>query len=240
MNYFRMTVAPLNLIKDYSEKCQRSDSHFLGNHENRSPLSFEPKISDIILYERKKIPDLFSAGGALSPRIIVSTRLKEILENSSEKVSIEFYPISLIQGKKIFQGHWITNFISFKDDSLDFEKSTFVVNTDTPVKNKYGVFVESERSTELRKFKNLSEFLQVKNKGWGNGVAVFAERPFIKKSENNPILLFDEVPIQGIIVSEELKKEIEQRGFEGFEFRPLEIPDEEWYGPNGLRKQFYK
>jgi len=240
MNYYRMTVAPLDLIKDYSEKCHISDPHFLGNHNNRSPLSFEPKISDIILYDGKKVPDLFSAGGMLSPRKIVSTRLKKILESSFEKVSIEFFPISLTQGNKTFQEYWITNFISFKDDSLDFEKSTFIVNTDTPVKNKYGVFVESERSTELRKFKNLSEFLQVKNKGWGNGLSVFAERPFIKKSENTPILLFDEVPILGIIVSEELKKEIEQRGLEGIEFRPLEISDEEWYGPNGLRKQFYK
>jgi hypothetical protein len=203
-------------------------------------LSFEPKISDIILYDGKKVPDLFSAGGMLSPRKIVSTRLKKILENSFEKVPIEFFPISLIQGKKTFQEHWITNFISFRDESLDFEKSTFIVNTDTAVKNKYGVFVESERSAEFRKFKNLSEFLEVKNRGWGNGVTVFVERPFIKESENSPLLLFDQVPILGIIVSKELKKEIEQHGLQGIQFRPLELSDEERYGPDGLRKQYYK
>lgn len=240
MNYFRMTVAPLDLIKDYSEKCHINDPHFLGNHDNRSLLSFEPKISDIILNNRIKVPDLFSAGGMLSPRKIVSTRLKKILENCSEKVSIQFYPISLIQGKKIIQGHWITNFVSFKDESLDFEKSTFIVNTDTPVKNKYGVYIDSVSSSERRRFKNLSEFLQIKNEGWEKGTTVFTERPFIKESENDPILLFDEVPILGIIVSEELKKEMEKHGLRGIEFKPLEIPDEEWYGPNGLRKQYYK
>ncbi|MBY5951490.1 hypothetical protein KUV23_10930 [Algoriphagus marincola] len=235
-----MTVAPLDLIKDYSEKCHINDPHFLGNHDNRSLLSFEPKISDIILNNRIKVPDLFSAGGMLSPRKIVSTRLKKILENSSEKMSIQFFPISLIQGKKITQGHWITNFVSFKDESLDFEKSTFIVNTDTPVKNKYGVYIDSVSSSERRRFKNLSEFLQIKNEGWEKGTTVFAEIPFIKESENDPILLFDEVPILGIIVSEELKKEMEKHGLRGIEFKPLEIPDEEWYGPNGLRKQFYK
>jgi hypothetical protein len=61
----------------------------------------------------------------------------------------------------------------------------------------------------------------------------------VKDSETSSILLFDKVPILGILVSEQLKNELEENGFSGIEFRPLEIPDEEWGGPNGLRKQFY-
>jgi len=43
-----------------------------------------------------------------------------------------------------------------------------------------------------------------------------------------------------LIVSEELKNELQKQKLDkGVEFKPLEIPDEEWGGPNGLRKQFY-
>ena len=114
------------------------------------------------------------------------------------------------------------------------------VNIDTPIKNKYGVYVETSRSTKIRKFKNLIEFLKVKEEGWGKGVSIYPEKPFIKESENRLILLFDKVPILGIIISEELKEEMEEIGLKGIEFKPLEIPDEDWFGSNGLRKQFYK
>ncbi|WP_297338069.1 hypothetical protein [Algoriphagus sp.] len=240
MKYYQMMKSPKDLIKNYIEKCHVNDPMFIGKHDNRSKVGFEPIISDIILNEGERIPDFFSAGGMLSPRLIVSSRLKSFLEKCCESACIEFFPITLIQSKEKVEGYWITNFISFSDDSLDFDRTTFYVDTDTPIKNKYGVYVDRTRNTELRKFNNLSEFLKVKKEGWGNGVSVYPKRPFVKESEKRPILLFDKVPILGIIVSEDLKKEIEENGFQGIEFKPLEIPDEEWYGPNGLRKQFYK
>jgi hypothetical protein len=239
MKFYQIMDSPLGLIKSYVQKCHINDPRFLGKHNNRSKVDFEPILSDIIMEEGQKIPDYFSAGGMLSPREVVSTRLKTLLEKSCEKECLEFLPMTLFQSKKKVDGYWITNLVSFSDESLDFERSTFTVKIDTPIKNKYGVSVETSSSTEIRKFKNLTEFLKVKEEGWGEGVSIFPEKPFIKQLENRPILLFNEIPIVGIIVSEVLKKEMLQIGLEGIEFKPLEIPNEEWFGPNGLRKQFY-
>lgn len=240
MKYFQMMEAPLDLIKGYVHKCHINDLRFLGNQDNRSKVDFEPIIPDIIINEREHIPDFLSAGGMLSPRLIVSSRLKSLLEKSCETECMEYFPITLFQSKKKVDSYWITNLMSFSDESLDFERSTFTVNIDTPIKNKYGVYVETSRSTKIRKFENLFEFLKVKEEGWGKGVSIYPEKPFIKESENRLILLFDKVPILGIIISEELKEEMEEIGLKGIEFKPLEIPDEEWGGPNGLRKKFYK
>lgn len=240
MKYYQIIGAPLDLIKGYVHKCHISDLRFLGNHDNRSKVDFEPIIPDIILNERENIPDFLSAGGMLSPRLIVSTPLKSLLEKSCETECIEYFPITLFQSKKKVDSYWITNFVSFSDESLDFERSTIIVNTDTPVKNKYGVYLDSSRITETRKFKSFSEFLQVKEQGWGKGVSFYAERTYIKESEKRSILLFDKIPIIGIIISEKLKTVFEKNVIKGIEFKPLEIPDEEWGGPNGLRKKFYK
>jgi hypothetical protein len=240
MKYFQMMEAPLDLIKGYVHKCNINDLRFLGNQDNRSKVDFEPIIPDIIINEREHIPDFLSAGGMLSPRLIVSSRLKYLLEKSCETECMEYFAITLFQSKKKVDGYWITNLMSFSDESLDFERSTFTVNIDIPIKNKYGVYVETSRSTKIRKFENLFEFQKVKEEGWGKGVSIYPEKPFIKESENRLILLFDKVPILGIIISEELKEEMEEIGLKGIEFKPLEIPDEEWGGPNGLRKKFYK
>jgi len=239
MNYYQMLHAPLDLIKKYVEKCHVKDPRFIGQHDNHSMMEFEQIISDIILNEGQRIPDYFSAGGMLSPRKIVSTGLKSLLEKNSEKECIEFFPITLFKRKEKIEGYWITNFVSFSDESLDFERSTFHVDTDIPIKNRYGVNVETTRTSEIRKFKSYSEFLHLKESGWARGVTIYPERSFVKDSETSSILLFDKVPILGILVSEQLKNELEENGFSGIEFRPLEIPDEEWGGPNGLRKQFY-
>ena len=240
MNYNEMIESPNEVIKSYVYKCPVNDSRFLGNHDNRTPMGFESIIPEIILYGGKKIPDFFSAGGMLSPRKIVSSRLKALLERSCDKTCIEFFPITLIQSEEKIEGYWITNFVSFSDESLDFEKTVFRVDTRTPIKNKYGVYVDSRLSSEFRKFKGYQEFLKVKEAGWGNGITVLPERPKLKVSEKAPMILFGKISILDIIVSEDLKKEIEENGFVGIEFKPLEIPFEEWYGPNGIRKQFYK
>jgi len=111
MNYYQMLHAPLDLIKKYVEKCHVKDPRFIGQHDNHSMMEFEPIISDIVLNEAQKIPDYFSAGGMLSPREIVSTRLKSLLEKNSEKECIEFFPITLFQRKEKVEGYWITNFV---------------------------------------------------------------------------------------------------------------------------------
>lgn len=240
MNYYEMMQFPNEVIKSYVDKCPVNDPRFLGKHNNRTPVGFEPIIPEIILKGGEKIPDFFSAGGMLSPRKIVSSRLKALLERSCDRTCIEFFPITLIQNKEKIEGYWITNFVSFFDESLDFEKTMFRVETRTPIKNKYGVYVDYTSSSEFRKFKDFQEFLEVKAAGWGNGITVLPERPKLKVSEKTPMILFDKISILDIIVSEDLKKEIEENGFVGIEFKPLEIPDEEWYGPNGLRKEFYK
>jgi hypothetical protein len=107
--------SPLGLIKSYVQKCHINDPRFLGKHNNRSKVDFEPILSDIIMEEGQKIPDYFSAGGMLSPREVVSTRLKTLLEKSCEKECLEFLPMTLFQSKKKVDGYLITNLVSFSD-----------------------------------------------------------------------------------------------------------------------------
>jgi len=108
---------------------------------------------------------------------------------------------------------------------------------DIPIKNRYVLMVETTRTSgnfEIQEFR----IPTLEKSRDGPGSYILQVRFLWTILWTSSILLFDKVPILGFLVSEQLKNENWRKMISGIEFRPLEIPDEEWYGPNGLRKQF--
>lgn len=187
-----------------------------------------------------KLQDFYSPSSNLSSRLIVSTKAKTLLE-SYRKDNIRFYPCPVIRGKEPVEGYWITDKIIFDDDVIDFENSIFEFIDVTYLGGEVSKLENyNEKITEM-KFSNAGLLWDFKKNRQNHLSRIHPKKIIIRDTCILPILNFRTIGVFYLIISEELKIELQKQKMDkGVEFKPLEIPDEEWYGPNGLRKQFYK
>lgn len=244
MNFFQVmpnseNLSSEDLIKNYLLPCHKDDADFLGNHPNYSWIEFKPKIPIIEISDSRRIPSLFYAGGMLSTRLIMSNALKEIMEEVNANSKIQFFPAELIQKNKEINDFWITNYFKFNDNCIDFDQSSFIAEVSRSTGNPFIQLTfaheyEKKKFLDLENYKSFKAELKLKK---GN---ISPEKLSIKKTCSQDVLLLKEIFIPDIIISTELKDRIIDRNIFDIEFKPLELSEEEWYGPNGIRKQFYK
>lgn len=228
-----------DFIREYHLDGTINEKNYLGNYSDRERIITLPIIPSIEIGRNHKIPDLFKAGGGISPRFVISKRLKELLEKYEANKKIQFFPIKIVQQNSSFKDYFVTNFFGNDDSWIDFEKSEFIEQIITKEGNRFIRLTFKTENIEKR-YRNLSEFLERADDLYNNDNKLFAKRVFISSSCSEDVLILDSCVSLNMIISDELKRTIEKQGFFGIEFKPLEISDKEWYGPNGLRKQFYK
>lgn len=226
-------------IEEFYYKAPIRDENFIGNHYNGKIIDFSPIIPAIEIGRFYRVPDLFSPGGSIAPRLVLSDLLKEILIENGAEEKIQFFPIILIQEGRSLNNFWITNFFSYDNEFIDFKNSLFVEEIVTREGNRFIQLKFNSKFFEKR-FKNLDEFIKRVDELYNANNSITTKKLQLLESCDKDVLILDECMSLDIIVSERIKLKIEEKGLYGIEFKPLEISDEEWYGPNGLRKQFYK
>lgn len=186
-----------------------------------------------------KLQDFYRPSSNLSMRVIVSSKAKSIIEYF-RKDGFRFYPCPLIRGKDSINGYWITDKVIFDDKWVDFRRSEFffrkrkLLTVENDPKARYEV------TEKIIQFNNLAEYNRFLKREMWHLDEIYPFRIFIKNKCPYSILSIHTTGPRYLIVSEEVKNEIQQQKMDkGIEFKPLEISDEEWGGPNGLRKQFY-
>jgi len=243
MNYFQLKPYSSNLpskelIINYLIPCHKDDPDFLGNHNNDSKIEFAPKVPKVEISNERRLPSVFYAGGMLSTRLIISNQLKEIIEEANTKSAIQFFQITLLQKNKEINDYWITNYSTFNDNCIDFDESTFISVSSKSTGNPY-IQVTFTQEYENKKFLDFGNYKTFKDELKLKNGSISPEKIYIKKNCNQDILFLKDVFIMDIIISENFKNRILEEKIFDIEFKPLEISDEEWYGPNSLRKQFY-
>lgn len=221
-------------IKDYhlkipNEKLFWQEPNFIGSVRNEK-IDFEPYILDIELFAKSKIMDLIMEGGPVSGKLIISGKLKTILERYRE-TGMQFFNINILQKNKIYNDYWILNFYEIDMEYIDFHKTTFVVSKR---KSEGGTYLENIDIISLDDLKNK---LQDKDK---NGYKqLFIERIRIKNNISSDFFALQNVE-GGVkyITSEKLKNEIENAGCKGIEFMPIEMKMTEWL-QGGEREKLY-
>lgn len=214
-------------IKIPSGKLFWEEPKFIGNIHNEK-IDFEPYLLDIELFANSKINDLIMDGGPITKKMVVSGKLKTILEKYKSS-SMQFYNINIIQKNNTFKDHWILNMYETNFEVIDFINS---------------VFYETEnifKYTNEIKINSIDEFIKVKNdievKGYPYGFII--DR--IKLKDNITSDFFTLLHVEGgikYIVSEKLKQEIEDAGCTGIEFQPIELSINEWLH-DGHREKIY-
>ncbi|TXE14464.1 hypothetical protein [Algoriphagus aquimarinus] len=200
---------------------------------------FSSLIPTQIFKANKRLADFLSPSADLSSRIILSTRAKALIERY-RKGNIRYYPCPIMRGKEMVSDYWITDKVTFDDEWVDFPKSEFFFRKRKLISNESEIRLKYEVTEQIIQFKDLDDFNKFRNEKMWHMDERFPFKIFIKKGCPHHILSIHTTGPRYLIVSEELKNEMQiQKMNKGIEFKPLEIPDEEWFGPNGLRKQFY-
>ncbi|WP_283414824.1 hypothetical protein [Algoriphagus winogradskyi] len=185
------------------------------------------------------LKNFYSASPDMGSRKIVSTRVMELLEKYRTGNFI-YLSCAIMKGSEIIDSFWITDVIHFDDQQVDFEKSKFELYESWVEKQVEGRALEFGRKLNTITFQNLEE-LEKYEKNLSHLSYIITRNLVLKSTCKFHLLFLRSFGIFDFIVSEELKNELQKQILDkGIEFKPLELSDNEWYGPNGIRKLYYK
>lgn len=189
---------------------------------------------------KRLLAEFLQPSADLSSRIILSNRAKSLLKTYRPD-NIRYFPCPVLKGKERIEGYWITDKIVFDDEWVDFTRSEFFFRKRKLISEENELRARYEVTEQIIQFKNLEDFNYFREEKMWHMDERYPYKIFIKAGCPYHILSLHTTGPYYLIISEELKLELQKQKMDkGIEFKPLEIPDEEWFGPNGLRKQFYK
>lgn len=240
MNYFRINFTLSSkvrgsneYIKNYkikipSDKLYIDEPKFIGNIQNEK-INFEPYLLDIVLFAKSKVNDLLMDGGPVSKKLVVSDKLKYLLEKC-RKSGLQFFNINVEKQDQIHKNFWILNMFEFSQEFINFKDSVIIIG-----KRK----AEGGSIRTPLQVKNLSDFAIQVSCAIKNIEIVTIEKVKFNKVDEDFFMLQNVFGGIGYFVSETLKKEIEDAGCTGIEFQPSELSYYEWTAPGGEREKIY-
>ncbi|MHA7130523.1 hypothetical protein [Algoriphagus namhaensis] len=230
MKYFELKNVPnKSLIRDYLDKRKVGDPANIWNFEDGCEIKGQPIVPAVLIDSRVKIPDLFKPGGPLSPRTAVSGQLRAVLEKAGANQCMQFFPLELIQKEKLLKDYWMTNFTSFSNHLIDFDKSVFIEVRAVNIATKSYLPPKYACTYLEKRLKNLDDLESQKKMTKAEKVLFHPERIYLKDDVATDVVLIKKLSIFGIVVSEKLKNIIEEKGFVGVGYKPLDMNDEEWH-----------
>ena len=239
MNYFELHDI-YNVAKIVYDREFKEEDLIMGSQKRVVEDLSLHKIHTQQIKASGKLQDFYRPSSNLSMRVIVSTRAKSLFE-SFRKDNIRYYPCPVLRGKEFVEGYWITDKVVFDDEWVDFTKSEFFLRKRKLISEENEVRARYEVTEQIIQFNDLEDYKQfLKEKMWYMD-ELSPYKIFIEEDCPYSILSIHTTGPRYLIISEEVKIELQKQKMDkGIEFKPLETPDEEWFGPNGLRKQFYK
>ena len=194
-------------------------------------IDFEPITSYAILEKKAKLTDLVNACSiGFSLKLLMSNKLKVILEKKSIN-KCQFFKSPVIYKNEKVNDYWILHPYLFNLNYIDFNKSDINVRIR---KKEGGTELIKTQVNTLEGFLNIVDFHKERME------IISINKIYLNESVNEDFFILRHVE-GGIkyIVSEKLKKEIEDAGFTGIEFQPIELSYNEWSAPGGEREKIY-
>lgn len=162
-------------------------------------------IPQPVLHRSAKLTDLISSA-AISLRLLVSDKLKRILESNATAGDCEFSPVKLIDKKKELE-YWVINPIVFRMQLVDYPKS------EPWVTSSIGSKIREINIEDYSVYQKLSqEFIAPER-------ITLYNVSFVNQVEENLVILRYVDGGIGYYVSEKLKNEIESVGCTGILFK---------------------
>jgi len=193
-------------------------------------IDFEPITANAVLFDKSKLTDLiYVVGMGFTKKLLVSTRLKLLIEGY-RKTGLQFFASDILYKGQCVKDYWVLNVYEINMELIDFNKSTFASRQS---KHGGGTYLEN---VDIKSLDDFNEKLKQEE----NYEQLFLHK--IKIVENTNQDFFTLLHVEGgvkYVVSEKLKKEIEDAGCTGIEFQPVELSLNEWLQDGGEREKIY-
>lgn len=195
-------------------------------------IEFEPEVPRPILDSKAKKTDLIEEIPSAPFNILISEKLKSILE-ANRKDGIQFFRGSVLHDGLEDKGYWFLNIYVFNNEYIDYKNS--LVNWEKKADDFEKTY--SVTSVELNLSKD--DFTAAKEKAREKLEAFYIKNLFLQDVKEDFFGLNVVEGGVGYFISEKLKKEIEDAGCTGIEFQPSELSYNEWTAPEGERQRVY-
>lgn len=216
-------------VKDVVYHCSVWDEPLFIDRFHHEKITVEPIIANPILYSKSKLTDLiYLWNSGFSFTKLISSKLKNILE-VKRKSGLQFIQCPIFKNDIRIIDYWLLNMYEFNMDAIDFSNSQCRVKLR---KKEGGTQVETQNLSSLNDFNKAVDYYKEKNEFF------YVDKIAIKSVFNEDFFMLKNVE-GGIkyVVSENLKREIEDDGCTGIEFMPLELSLNEWL--HGEREKVY-
>lgn len=208
-------------VKDVKYNCHVWDEPKFVEHLYFKKANFEPITANAILYASSKVTDLIDVGAmGFAKKLLVSGKLKEII-NKHRSSGLQFFRSGVYKKNDFIEDFWILNVFEINMEMIDFKNSQIF-----KTKNVFNKISQIN-------INNISEYNNIKKnidkEGYPYGLLI--EK--LKISFDQYLDFFALIHVEGgakYIVSEKLKKEIENQECTGIEFMPVEMRLTEWLG----------
>lgn len=240
MKYFRIryTLDPKvrgcqnDTIKDYKYYCNINDPKFIGRIHFQK-VDFNPIPVSPVLFSKANKTDLIQEGGQLSGKIVISTKLKNLLQKND--FGVQYFQNSIIHKEIEDNTYWVVNPYQTLDENIDFMNSYVIYEKK---KEDFDISYQVERVNII--IKTFSEYKSKLKEVLSNDEMMYIEKANLLESS----IKVDFFTLKNLFggnfyVSEKLKQEIEDAGCTGIEFQPVELSYNEWTAPGGEREQVY-
>jgi len=244
MKYYRLNFSLSTKVRGNSEYIKKShikipndkmyweEPKFIGSVRNEK-IEFQPYLLDVELFSNSKINDLIMDAGPISTKLIISDKLKYILEDY-RKTGMQFFNINILREKEIYNNYWVLNMYEFNQEFIDFSNCKIIYQ------EKAVDFEVSYLVNEKNVFiNNQDEFYKFIEKSRINDEIVWIEKLVLDNVNEDFFMLKYVFGGCGYYVSENLKQEIEDSGCTGVEFQPIELGYNEWVVSGGEREKIY-
>jgi hypothetical protein len=214
----RKVIGHYPQVKEVIYSCDVDNEPRFIEHVNYKKIDFEPIVANAVLYSSSKLTDLIHSGGVgFSLKLLVSTKLKSILEKF-RLTGLQFFKDPLIyRGNE--EDYWILNFYEVDMQFIDYPNSDIYIT-----KNVFD-YVEKLSLNSFLEFNDVMS--KINHLGFPMGVMI--ERyTLIDTIDQDFFILLNVWGGINYVVSERLKQEMESAGCTGIVFRPSEANLRYW------------
>jgi len=212
-------------IKDVNYYCDIWNTpNFMGNiHYKKFPENVI--LATRILDKKSKLTDLIDIWHVgFDLRLLISGKLKKILEKNIESGKGEFINCPIIQNGIEYSDYWIFNGFYFNQEYIDFQNSLIKYEKQADdYETTYNTKMIFLSIDTLQTFNEYIEIAQKKTE------LITIEKLILKEAVINEDLFMLRYVFGGMyLISEKLKTEIEDAGCTGIEFQPSYLSLNEW------------
>lgn len=211
-------------VKEVAYHCSVDNDPLFIDKFPFKKINIEPIVASPILHAKSNPTDLiYLWDQGFSFTKLVSGRLKEILERSRNS-GLQFINCPVFKKDIEYNDYWLLNMYEFNNDYLDISNSRIAYHKKSDDYEKTYM-----TNLEYLSFANFELFNSMKEEAKKRNETFSIDRIALKA--NIPEDFFSLQNVEGgvkYVVSEKLKKEIEEANCTGIEFMPVGLTLNEW------------